>query len=157
MNDVAVVELDIENAMSFSVEKIREVIRDLEEKMRGMPQIEVPLTHYFSEGVYGREIRMAKGTFLVGKIHKFRAMNVLSQGEVTVLSIDGPMRFKAPHTFVSSPGAKRVIYAHEDAVWTNFHGTDETDVEKIEKHFIAENYDDIALIEEKPMIKTEET
>jgi uncharacterized protein (UPF0548 family) len=74
-------------------------------------------------------------------------MTVISQGEVSVLSIDGVMRVKAPFTFVASPGVKRVVYAHEDTVWTTIHGTDETDLEKIEEEFIAKSYDEVVEIE----------
>ncbi len=136
------VQIDLEKALSFSKDEIQSLIISLEEQLKSAPQIDIPAKHYFSKGVYGREIAFPKGSLIVGKIHKFHAMNVLSKGEVTVISIDGPMRIKAPFTFVSTPGAKRVIFAHEDAVWSNFHGTSETDVEKIEKEFIAESFEE---------------
>jgi hypothetical protein len=110
-------------------------------------QVEIPVEHYFSEGVYAREMRVQKGTLLMGKIHKFKNMNILSSGEVSVLSIDGVKRVKAPFTFVASPGSKRLFFAHEDTVWTTIHGTDETDLDKIENHFIAKSYDEIEAID----------
>lgn len=142
MNELDVVQIDFEKALSLSKDEIQSLIFSLEEQLKSAPQIDIPAKHYFSKGVYGREIAFSKGSLIVGKIHKFHAMNVLSKGEVTVISIDGPMRIKAPFTFVSTPGAKRVIFAHEDAVWSNFHGTSETDLEKIEKEFIAENLEE---------------
>jgi len=36
------------------------------------------------------------------------------------------------------PGTKRIAEALEDCVWITVHGTDETDVELIEKTFIAQ-------------------
>lgn len=142
-----IIEIDFEKGVNLSQEETRYYIAQLEEQMLTMPQIEVPLKHYFSKSVYGREIIIPSGSLIVGKIHKHQTMNVLSQGEVSVLSIDGVVRLKAPATFVSSPGAKRVIYAHSESVWTTFHGTDETDIEKIEKEFIAETYEDVVLLE----------
>lgn len=135
--------IDFERDKDLSVPEIRALIQKLEDYISQFPQAELPLKHYFSKGVYGRELTIPKGTLIVGKIHKYAVMNVLTAGEVSVLSIDGVMRIKAPHTFVSSPGAKRVIYAHSDAVWMNFHGTDETDVEKIEEEFIAKSYSEV--------------
>lgn len=136
-----------ENAISFDKAEVREFIASLETYLKTLPQAEIPLKHYFSKGVYGREIAMEKGTLLVGKIHKHQTMNVLMSGEVSVLSIDGVMRIKAPFTFVSSPGAKRVIFANEASVWTVFHGTEETDLEKIEDEFIAKDYSEVQELE----------
>lgn len=148
------ISIDLEKAMSLSKEEVQDYIADLEMKLKELPQVEIPLKHYFSKGVYGREIEFLKDSLIIGKIHKHQTMNVISKGEVSVLSIDGVMRIKAPFTFVSSPGAKRVIYAHEDTVWTCFHGTHETDLEKIESEFIAENYDEVVhLIDQKKEVK----
>lgn len=137
------VSFDFENAVSLPKEEIRAFISELEERLRGLPQVEIPVSHSFSHKVYGREIPIAKDTLIVGKIHKYAAMNVLLKGEVSVLSQDGAVRLKAPHTFVSSPGAKRVIFAHEDSIWANFHGTELTDPEQIEKEMIAKSYEEV--------------
>lgn len=150
-----IIEIDFEKGINLSRDEIRKFISQLEDQMKEMDQAEIPEKHYFSKGVYGREITLPKGSLIVGKIHKFQAMNVLSQGEVSILSIDGVIRVKAPFTFVSSPGAKRVIYAHSESVWTNFHGTDETNIETIEKEFIAENYDQVSAIEYKEIKRIE--
>jgi hypothetical protein len=139
--------LDFNKAKDLTKPELRKAISAFEEELKKLPQVELPTKHYFSKGVYGREIVMPKGILVIGKIHKFNTMNVISSGEVSVLSIDGVKRFKAPYTFVSSPGAKRVIYAHDDVTWTCFHGTHETNVEKIEDEFIATNYEDIEALE----------
>ena len=113
-------------------------------------KVELPLKHHFSKGVYAREIHIPTGHLIVGKIHKHENLNILSQGELTVISIDGCFKLKAPATFVSSPGVKRLAFVHEDVVWTTVHGTDETDLEKIEEEFIVKSYDD--LIENKEVL-----
>lgn len=110
---------------------------------------QVPITHHFSKDVYAREMKLKKGMYLVGKIHKFQNLNILSEGEVSVISIDGAMKIKAPHTFVASPGAKRLFYAHEDSTWTVIHGTSETNVDEIEKIFITDDYNDIEELEKE--------
>lgn len=148
MNEsLPVIQIDFEKGVNLSKEEIQHYITKLEEHMRELPQTEIPLKHYFSKGVYGREIEIPAKSLVVGKIHKYQVMNVVSKGEVSVLSIDGVVRMKAPCTWVSSPGAKRVIYAHEDTVWSNFLGTSETDIKKIEQEFIAATYEDVVKIE----------
>jgi hypothetical protein len=149
-----VVEIDFDKAMTLPKEEIRSLIAQLEVKLLEAPQMEIPVTHYFSKGVYGREIKIPKGTLIVGKIHKHHVMNCAS-GSLSVLSIDGVKRIEGSETFVSSPGAKRVIYAHEDSVWTNFIGTDETDPEKIEDEFIARDYSEVKEIENTDVLKLE--
>lgn len=136
------------NNLAISIEETRAIIAKFEEAMLsgcGEP-IEIPIEHYFSKDVYAREMRVPKGVLLTGKIHRFQNLNILSQGEVSVLSIDGLIRVKAPYTIVASPGTKRLIFTHEDTVWTTIHGTNETDVDKIEEQFIAKSYEELTVI-----------
>lgn len=148
MNEVnSLAEIDFSKDVTLPFERVRELIAEFEAKMASFPQMEITIEHHFSEGVYAREMRVPKGTILIGKIHKFQNLNILSQGEVTVISIDGSRRVKAPFTFVASPGSQRVFYIHEDAVWTTIHGTHEKDVEKIEAEFIAKSYDEVPALD----------
>ena len=124
----------------MSRDEIRDLIGELEIVTKKEEQVEVPIWHYFSKGVYAREMFAKKGTFIVGKIHKFQNLNIISKGEVSILSIEGVKHLKAPSTFVSVPGVKRVIFVHEDCVWTTIHGTNETDLEKIEEEVIVKSY-----------------
>lgn len=135
--------INFDTEMNLSKEEVRELLAKIEEFMKTCPQVEIPLKHYFSNGVYAREITIPKGALIVGKIHKFQNMTSISKGEVSVLSIDGQVRLQAGDTIVSSPGVKRLIYAHEETKWTTFHATKETDIEKIEKELIADDYSDV--------------
>ena len=38
--------------------------------MENYPAVDLPLKHYFTKGLYCREIFMPKGTLLTSKIHK---------------------------------------------------------------------------------------
>jgi len=127
----------------LSLHEVREKIQILEDEFSKLPQIAIETNHYFSKGVYAREIKAPSGSILIGKIHKHENLNILSQGEISVFSIDGMSKIKAPATIVSSPGVKRVAYVHDDVIWTTIHGTDETDLDKIEEEFIAKTYDDV--------------
>ena len=118
---------------------MRDKVAHLEAVMREGPTVEIEVRHHFSKGVYAREIFIPKGTVLVGKIHKHENLNIISQGDISVLTENGMERLKAPFTLVSPPGTKRAGFAHEDTVWLSIHGTDETDVDKIELEFIAQN------------------
>lgn len=118
---------------------LREKVFKLEGAMRAMDQVEIPIKHHFSQGVYAREMTVPKGVTVVGKIHKYEQLNILSAGEVLVVTDEGVQHVKAPFTMVAPPGAKRAFYALEDSVWTVIHGTDEKDVEKIEMQFIAQS------------------
>lgn len=105
--------------------------------------------HHFSPGVYAREIFIPKGTVCTGEIHKYAQLNIMSKGDLSVLTEDGIVRVQAPFTVVSPPGTKRVAYAHEDTVWTTILHTDETEVLKIEDHFIAKTEDEYIAFEQK--------
>ena len=56
---------------------------------------------------------------------------------------------KAPCTFISEVGLKRVVRALEDTIWTTVHLTEfesEAELDKIEHEVIAPSYDDLGLI-----------
>lgn len=129
--------------------KIRAQIIALQEAMIGMTgaQTECPVRHIFAPGLYAREMTIPEGIVIVGKIHKHAHVNTLSKGRCSVMTEFGPMELVAPCSFVSQPGTKRVVIAHEETVWTTYHPTDETDVEKIEEQIIAPSYDALPLLE----------
>ena len=142
--DLAVLDV-FKDVSGMSKPELRDFIHEVEKRLMQETDnvTEIPVTHHFSKDVYAREIKIPAGTLLVGKIHKHQNLNILSQGEMTVLSVDGLVRVKAPYTVVSTPGVKRLAYAHTDCVWTTIHGTDETDVDKIEEKFIAKTYEEV--------------
>lgn len=107
-----------------------------EEVMLKMPQIELPVRHFFSPGVYARELSIPAGICLTGAVHKYEQLNILSQGTMRVLTEDGIKEVSAPFTVVSPPGTKRIALALTDCIWTTILGTDETDVTLIERHFV---------------------
>lgn len=113
----------------------RDKVFAIEQQMLAMPQIELKHIDHFSKGVYARELHIPAGTALTGRVHLFENLNILSKGVMSVMTESGVQRVEAPFTIVSPPGTKRVAYAHTDCVWTTVHGTDETDVDKIEEMF----------------------
>lgn len=124
---------------AVDADRMREKVNQAEAIMKTLPQVEMPVKHHFSQGVYGRELFIQKDTILTGKIHKYPQLNVLMSGDISVLTEDGVKRVKPPFLVVSPAGTKRIAYAHEDTIWLTVHGTEENDLEKIEQHFIAQD------------------
>ena len=102
----------------------------------------VPIRHFFMDGVYVREMTMFKGNFVIGAIHKHLHMCFLLQGHLTVANEEGVIDHIAPCFIVSTPGIKRVLYAHEDSIWYNTHKnpTNTEDVIQLEKDIVCINY-----------------
>ena len=122
---------------------VRERLFEMQASMGDMPEAECPLQHTFAPGVYVRTIFIPAGTVLVGKIHKHAHANILSAGDVSVMTEAGGIeRLTGPLTMVSAPGTKRAVYAHTDATWTTIHPTDTTDLDQIEADVIAPTFED---------------
>ena len=102
----------------------------------------VPIRHFFMDGVYVREMTMYKDTMVVGAIHKHLHMCFLLTGRITVVDKEGVIDHIAPCTIVSTPGIKRVLYAHEDSIWYNTHKnpSNTEDVDELEKDIVAISY-----------------
>lgn len=152
----AQVEAVAQNHTGVQEASARDNILAMESAIGAAPQVEMRVEHHFSKGLYARELHIPKGTLLVGKIHRFENLNIISQGEISVYTEEGIRRIKAPCTIVSPPGTKRVGYAHEDTVWTTIHATEETDIEAIEKIVIADDFGDPALPEQIARLLKEE-
>lgn len=135
-----------------SPQGIRQSIMDLQEAIEGMPEaLDVSvcsLKHTFVPGCYAREITMPTGILVIGRIHRHEHLNVISKGRCVVLTEFGTEELVAPCTFVSRAGTKRVVHVLEETVWTTFHLTNETDVDKIVREVTAETYDEIELVGE---------
>lgn len=125
----------ISSGKSLTPREITEVIFKIEKDLLKLPQVELPVTHHFGDGVYAREMKVKAGTLLTGRVHLLKNLNILSEGEASVISIDGAVRIKAPFTYVGSAGAKRLIFAHTDITWTTILGTTEIDPVVIEETY----------------------
>lgn len=109
----------------------------IQSELAKLPQLDCPQNHIFTPGLYVREIFMPAGAVFVSKIHRSKHPFVISKGAVSVwMAETGWQRLEAPHTGVTMPGARRILFIHEDCVWSTFHPTTETDLEKIESQLI---------------------
>ena len=144
MNDLALIQAQ---------DITRKIVFEAEAEILKLPQVEMKVVHHFSKDVYGRELHIPKDVILTGAIHKYANLNILSKGDITVLTENGPVRVQAPFTIVSPAGTKRVAYAHEDCIWTTIFGTSETDPEKIVDQFTTNS--DIEYIAHRESLKLE--
>lgn len=103
-------------------------LEQLERHLGQMPQHNVPVRHLCVPGGVAREMIAPSDTIMIGAIHRYATINVLSEGEVTMLGPQGMVRVKAPYSFVSPAGTKRAGYAHTRVVWTTFVPVDAGDV-----------------------------
>jgi hypothetical protein len=105
----------------------------LQHSLGKLPPVELPLQHTFTPGLYTRTLTMPKGTVVVSRVHKTEHPFVVSQGRAAVWSQEhGVQEIKAPFVGVTKPGTRRVLFIHEDCIWSTFHPTPETDLDKLQ-------------------------
>lgn len=98
---------------------------------------ECALVHRFTPGLYIRQITMPAGSFITSKIHMTEHPFTISYGVVSVwCPHHGTQLLKAPHTGITLPGTRRILFCHSDVVWTTYHPTDKTDVKEIEDEIL---------------------
>jgi hypothetical protein len=113
-------------------------LKELENELLKLDQVEIPTEHQFMGGIYLRSISVPAGTLIIGKRHRNETCNILLSGIMSIyIGEDQPTkRLTGPCIFRSDPGSKKMGYAHTDCVFMNLHPTNETDLDKIEAEFI---------------------
>lgn len=110
-------------------------------------QVDCPLDHFFSDGVYMRTILMPAGTMILGCKHKTRHINYVASGLALVV-MEGNKTYvdarEKPVRFESDPGVVKCLYIIEPMIWTTIHVTGETDLKKL-ADLLIENPDDHAI------------
>ena len=106
-----------------------------------------PVKNWLAPGVYCREIHLPADSVVVGRIHRFDHMSILSKGRVTVVTEYGREEYTAPASFLSPAGTKRAVWTHEDAIWTTIHPNpdDEQDIETLENRYTALEYAELGM------------
>ncbi len=151
MNAVVPIDQDIDRYLARlgeaqSLDVRRDLLLQLEHRMRRDVDVLEPIDfvtrHHFAPGTYSREIELPAGSCVIGKIHRHAHANVISRGHVLVATPDGVLELRAPHTFISEPGTKRLVLAIDDTVWTTIHAnpTNTTDLEELERQIIAPTF-----------------
>lgn len=106
-----------------------------------------PMRHVFAPGVYCREIHLKADTVVVGRVHRHEHANIISQGRVTVYTEFAHETITAPASFVSAAGTKRVVWCHEDTIWTTIHPNPDNvrDTAQLEEIFTAADYAELGM------------
>jgi hypothetical protein len=106
-----------------------------------------PVKNWLAPGVYCREIHLPADSLVVGRIHRHDHMNIISQGSLTVYTEFGEETLTAPASFISKAGTKRVVWTHEDAIWTTIHPNpdDEQVIEVLENRYTAAEYAELGM------------
>lgn len=121
------------------------------QKLAALPQVEIPIRHYFADGVYAREGDVPKGACFAGRVHLKAQINIISRGAILVLTEQGPIEMRAPFTMVNPPGAHRAAYALEDTTWTTIIAADEQDPEVIFRTYTVPTFEEFEVARDELM------
>ena len=126
--------------MYLAPETISKQVDALAASMFAAPdaQISVHPEHLFSDGVYGRTVRLDAGTIAVGHRHKQAHICIISAGHCRVITDEGGREVKAPAVFAVPVGARNCVQAITDTVWTTVHAVPNAcrDVDAIERMLV---------------------
>lgn len=145
MTEKALKVLDIPMNELTTPAKVASFISRVQKDLESLPQMETVIAHYHTHGVYGREMFCEPG-IIIGAVHLFSNLNVLTSGRVTVISPDGIVKDMKPgDIFMGSENTQRLFVVHESSSWLTILGTHERDVEKIEKEMTRPSMEALCL------------
>ncbi len=104
-----------------SSQELRHRIETYEDRLKQEPQLDIPVTQYFCNGVYVREITIPAGTLLTGKIPTDERLNIVLTGSCEVVTEEGLKVVTGPAVFKSPPGGKRAGRCLEECRWLTIH------------------------------------
>lgn len=101
-------------------------INQLEQLISTLPRMFGEVTERGTPGLYTREIFMPAGMLCTSRVHKIKHQFIVSKGSCTVYNTvdDTTALITAPYHGITEIGTRRVLYIHEDCVWTTAHPTD---------------------------------
>jgi quercetin dioxygenase-like cupin family protein len=109
-----------------------------------LDRVEPPLEHYHTATQYGRRIFVKKDSYILTKVHKSEHITVALKGRCTVVDEDGvKTEVVAPAVFITKPGTRRAVYAHDDVEWLTVHATTEQDLVKIEAQLVCDSQEEV--------------
>lgn len=114
-------------------------VDEIEAAILSCEQVDCPVDHMFTPGMYIREITMPAGLTLTSKIHKTEHPYFILQGKVKVWTEEeGTVIMQSPHKGITKPGTRRVLTTITDTVWITVHLNleDSRDLFVIEKNVI---------------------
>lgn len=108
-----------------------------------LTQLDPPLEHFHTPELYGRRIFVEKDSRIITKVHKSEHITIALKGHCTVVDEDGvKTEVVAPAVFVTKPGTRRAVYAHDDVEWITVHACKEQDLEAVEKQLVCDSQEE---------------
>lgn len=107
------------------------------ERMLEEEQVHLPVKHYFSDTLYGRQLDLPAGTAFVGAQHLQDHLLIILKGRMTIWSDKGRWDFVGPCVIESKAGTQRAGVAWEDSSMLTVHSTSLTDVKAIEQTLVV--------------------
>lgn len=106
-------------------------------------QLDPPLEHYHTPELYGRRIFVKKDSHIITMVHKSEHITVALKGHCTVVDENGvKTEVIAPSVFVTKPGTRRAVYAHDDVEWLTVHACALKELPDIEKALVCESQEE---------------
>jgi len=123
--------IDIHPSRKIDMSALAETLKDAD-NIDGLESIDIDspdhLKHYFANGAYVREMCLPANTAVVGRVHKHETINILLEGEITVVDENGVKTdFKAPHVFIAPAGNQKAALTKTPVRWLNSWACDTTD------------------------------
>jgi hypothetical protein len=100
-----------------------DALAKLVEHFKGLPAGKFTYRHHVSDDIYVRELRLAKGTAMIGAIHANETTLVVTKGRLHLYTLEGLRLAKSGDIIVSPPGTQRAAVALEDCSLVTFHNT----------------------------------
>lgn len=122
----------------FSKMPTPDQVKELENHVLQLPQIDLQTTHVIHGGTATRTIFIPAGTVITGALTNIDNVCVLC-GDITVTTDEGSKRLTGFHVIPANAGFKRAGYAHADTYWSTTWKTDLTDIKEIENEMTDES------------------
>ena len=146
MSDVLEVSgTEVVKATRENILNLEAAIKNLPDSMGEQEALETLNDHVFAPGVYARVMTLSAGMTVVGKIHKYAHICLITHGTVKIVSEFDSGVYSAPRIWISEPGVKRMLHALSDFQMVNIlpNPSDTQDLDEIEATVIAKSYADL--------------
>lgn len=150
--------IDKRPSKRMDMSALAETIKDAD-NIDGITPIDISspehLKHYFANGSYVREMALPAGVIVVGRIHKHETINILLEGEITVVDENGSRTdLKAPHIFIAPAGNQKAAITRTPVRWLNSVACETKDPKEAELMLTCETMEEYnQYLEDKKLIE----
>jgi hypothetical protein len=103
----------------FEIDKVEKYLSTLPTRVMG------DLYEEGTPGLYTRQLTIPAETLITSSVHKTCHPFIITKGVVTVYNAfdNSQILYKSGDRGITYPGARRVLYVHEETEWITFHST----------------------------------